>query len=74
MKHFMYFENTDGGMDSFDVYDETDLANLLGWKDDMCLKEDQELLDWMSKADVGEMKDHRLGCLVRMKDKVMGEK
>lgn len=68
MKQFMYFETTDGGMNSFSVYSEADLANLYGWKSPDCIKEDHLLVDWMAWAEVGEMKEHRLGCLVRMRD------
>lgn len=68
MKRFMYFENTDGGTNWFAVYSEDDLRSLYGWKDSHCKRQDQELLDWMGLAEIGDFFAHRLGVLVRVKD------
>lgn len=67
-KQFMYFQTTDGGMVNFPVTGPRDLRDLLGWMNDSCMREDQKLLRWMESAQVGEMTEHRLGCLVRLKD------
>lgn len=72
-KQFMYCENQDGGMDVFMVSSEQDLQHLCGWMktagDFDCSQDDQEMVDWMQVADIGEVHFHRLGCLVRLKDK-----
>ena len=72
-KQFMYCENQDGGMDVFMVSSEQDLQHLFGWMktagDFDCSQDDQEMVDWMQVADIGEVHFHRLGCLVRLKDK-----
>jgi hypothetical protein len=72
-KQFMYFESQDGGMDEFMVSSEQDLQHLCGWMKTAgtfdCLHDDQKMVDWMKVADVGEVHFHRLGCLVRLKDK-----
>lgn len=72
-KQFMYCENQDGGMDVFMVSSEQDLQHLYGWMktagDFDCSQDDQEMVDWMQVADIGEVHFHRLGCLVRLKDK-----
>ena len=72
-KQFMYCENQDGGMDVFMVSSEQDLQRLYGWMktagDFDCSQDDQEMVDWMQVADIGEVHFHRLGCLVRLKDK-----
>lgn len=68
MKRFIYFEQTEGGMDCFELLNETALHNLVGWMTDMCKHDDSLLLNWMSKAEVGEYTKHRLGYLVRLKN------
>jgi len=72
MKTFIYFENTEGGMQDFLVYSEEDLSSSLpGWKYPKygCLREDTMLLEWMEEvAEVGETYSHRCGVLVRLKD------
>lgn len=72
-KQFMYFENQDGGMDTFMVSSEQDFHHLYRWMKTAgtfdCSQDDQEMVDWMKVADIGEVHFHRLGCLVRLKDK-----
>lgn len=72
-KQFMYFENQEGGMDTFMVSSEQDLHRLYGWmKTDCtfdCSHEDQEMVDWMRVAEIGDVHSHRLGYLVCIKDK-----
>lgn len=70
-QHFIYFQDTEGGMDSFQVgglQPEMELRTLPGWMDEDCKEQDQDLLDWMETAEVGTYCEHRLGCLVRMRD------
>lgn len=71
MKHFIYFEVEDGGINKFDVFDQTDLEHLYGWMKPQYGSniDDTLLLNWMESAEIGEYFDHRLGYLVRMKDK-----
>ena len=64
----MYFESEEGGMSAFEVYGEVDLKGLYGWGREDCKDRDNRLLEWMDKADIGELYDHRLGCIVRLKD------
>jgi hypothetical protein len=72
-KQFMYFENQEGGMNTFMVSSEQDLHRLYGWmKTDCtfdCSHEDQEMVDWMRVAEIGDVRSHRLGYLVCIKDK-----
>ncbi|MBV6514303.1 MAG: hypothetical protein FMNOHCHN_03909 [Ignavibacteriaceae bacterium] len=70
MKHFMYFQDCEGGMQAFDVFHETDLESLNGWMSDaFCKADDFLLLEWMKTAEIGEIYGHRLGIIVRLKDK-----
>lgn len=68
MKDFMYFQNEEGGMSTFNVIDAHGLKGLNGWMDSGCIVEDSELVVWMQHAQVGEVCEHRLGFLVRLKD------
>jgi hypothetical protein len=65
---FIYFESTEGGMEFFHVSKPDDLAQLRGWMDAMCHKEDTALVMWMERAEIGELFEHRLGIMVRLKD------
>jgi len=69
MKNFMYFESTEGGMNHFVINDVRDLKKLYGWMNDYCKPMDSILLNWMKSADIGEICEHRLGVLVRLKDR-----
>lgn len=72
MKDFIYAETTDGGIEVHDVNGdnpEADLSHLNGWMKGLCLKKDRDLLRWAATAKVGESKAHRLGILIRVKDK-----
>lgn len=71
MKHFVYFEVEDGGVHKFDVFNPTDLEHLYCWMKPQYGSnvDDTLLLNWMESAEVGEYFDHRLGYLVRLKDK-----
>lgn len=69
-KHFIYFEDCEGGMQAFDVFHETDLKSLAGWmSDNFCMADDFGLLDWMKDAEIGDIYGHRLGIIARLKDK-----
>lgn len=67
-RQFVYFEATEGGMETHELSDPLRLKFLYGWMSDSCKEEDTNLLRWAETAEIGEMKDHRLGTLVRLKD------
>lgn len=70
MKNFVYFKESEGGMDIIkDIKTEKDLTFLLSWMLHCCEVDDRRLVQWMDQAKVGEMHEHRLGVLVRMKNK-----
>ena len=64
---FIYFHNTDGGMETYQITTVSDFNSLYGWMRDDCKDDDSTMVKWMLTADVGEMYEHRLGCLVRLK-------
>jgi len=68
MKRFMYFETTEGGMETVELDSPGQLGFLFGWKSPMCLQEDLSLEKWMGEAKVGGVCMHRLGALVRLAD------
>lgn len=70
MKNFVYFESQEGGMGVISATESCDLDGLYGWMREDCEKQDTALVEWMKIAEVGEMYDHRLGYLVRLKDEV----
>ena len=67
-KQFAYFEITDGGMESFIASAIEDFEQLNGWQTDSCKEADDAMIEWVEKAQIGEMYEHRLGCIVRLKD------
>jgi len=67
-KLFYYCESQPGGMGSWEVTSEDDLECLYGWYSEDCISADRKLVDWMATAEVGDMVDHRLGLLFRLKD------
>lgn len=67
-KQFAYFESTDGGMESFIASVIEDFEQLNGWQTDSCKEADDAMIEWVEKAQIGEMYEHRLGCIVRLKD------
>lgn len=70
MKRFVYFEAQEGGMDYFHFSDASELKVLYAWMESpLCVKSDEKLVKWLETAEVGDMKDHRLGVAVRLKDK-----
>lgn len=70
MKAFVYCETTEGGMDAYIVHSAKDLTCLYGWMSRDCKEEDEALVEWMETAEVGDYLDHRLGVIVRLKDKL----
>jgi hypothetical protein len=71
-KHFIYFEDCDGGMSIFTFnsdYVEESLKALYGWLHDDCKDDDIALLDWIETSEVGDYYSHRLGVCIRLKDK-----
>lgn len=67
-KQFAYFEITDGGMEQFIASDIEDFKQVYGWQTDLCKEADDAMIEWVKKAQIGEMYDHRNGCVVRLKD------
>ena len=74
MKHFVYFESREGGMGVHEILYEKDLFLIPYWMRPGCVEQDNALREWMNTAEVGEMCWHRLGCMVRMKDKELEPK
>jgi hypothetical protein len=69
MRKFIYFEQTDGGMETTYVKTIGDLESIYGWMSKICKKDDEELLNWMMfESEVGEIFNHRIGYLVRLKN------
>ena len=68
-KIFIYCESTEGGMDHTIFSDAKFLGSLYGWMQRGCEGEDQKLLSWLESAEVGEHHYHRLGVIIRLKDK-----
>jgi hypothetical protein len=70
MKHFIYFESTDGGMDSHkhEFKDNNIKFNLYGWMNENygCDTSDKELIEWAKKCEIGDYFEHRLGTCVRV--------
>lgn len=69
-RHFIYFENCEGGMTEHHLYDPSPAPDFLyRWMGDRsCKAEDTALLNWMVIAEIGDYKPHRLGTMVRIKD------
>ncbi len=67
VKNFAYFQSTDVGMYMHVIKNEADFAFLNGWQSDLCKHGDTEMVKWMDTAEIGEVYDHRLGALVRLK-------
>lgn len=64
----MYFESTDGGMDTTESKGWKNPFNPHRWMQAGCRVEDEALLEWMGVAEVGQLFNHRMGCCVRLKD------
>jgi hypothetical protein len=63
-KDFLYCENCEGGMYTFDIGPNGEgLSSLYHWMRGDCAEEDQHMLDWMKDARPGDYYDHRLGIL-----------
>ena len=69
-KQFVYFESTDDGMDFFKAKSVEDFKSLDGWQSDSCKEADNAMIEWLENAQIGEMYEHRLGCVVRLKDTI----
>lgn len=66
--NFVYFEQTEGGMEVYHFHDEYGIPPLYCWYDISCSENDKALIDFIRTARVGEMHDHRLGYCVRLED------
>lgn len=73
MKHFIYFESQEGGMEqneySFEDLEKDFNFGLYGWMDENygCDTSDKELVEWAKTCDIGEFFNHRMGTCVRVK-------
>ena len=71
-KQFCYFEVAEGGMTQHRMHagNISDVLKCLdGWMSPSCIDRDNKLLKWTESAEVGEEFNHRLGIMVRVKDK-----
>jgi len=70
MKHFIYFESTEGGMKSnkYSFKDNNIEFNLFGWmnKKSGCNISDTQLLNWAKECKIGDYFEHRMGTCVRV--------
>ena len=71
MKHFIYFESTDGGMDSNKYsFKENEEVNfdLSGWMSEKydCRERDIQLINWAKTCKIGDYFEHRMGTCVRV--------
>ena len=67
MSHFVYVEQTEGGMESYE-FSGNNVPRLYGWMDATCLENDTALIYWLGKAQVGEYFPHRLGICFCVKE------
>lgn len=75
IKHFIYFESQEGGMDEVLIEvkegeDFPDLEFVYGWGNENCIERDEELKERANELEVGEFICHRKGTLVRIKYKL----
>ena len=67
-KHFIFCENTEGGMDTEHFSKPSEFPTVYGWMSDGCRNEDLALLEWIDTASIGDFIEYRLGVIVRLKD------
>ncbi len=68
-KSFVYFEVEEGGMEVHeDIRVSSDMSFLHGWMNKRCKDEDIALIESLLTLKVGEMFDHRLGNLIRLRN------
>jgi hypothetical protein len=65
MKKFIYCESTEGGMEEYYI-DSLEELGLYGWMSETCKEDDEALVEWSLKAEVGEYYEHRLGMCFRV--------
>ncbi len=69
IKSFVYFEEQEGGMKVHeDIRVNSDMNFLYGWMDNVCQDEDIALRKSLSTLSVGEMFEHKLGNLIRLRN------
>jgi hypothetical protein len=66
-KRFLYCESTEGVMETQFVSSVHSLS-LFGWMEHGNRDDDNRLSRWMDSAEVGDVQNHRLGIMVRLKD------
>ena len=67
-KSFVFFQSTEGGMETLLFSKKEEVVIGPGWMLSDCQFYDKGLLEWMDTADVGDFCNHRLGVMVRLKD------
>ena len=65
MKNFIYCESTEGGMEEYHINDLSELG-IYGWMSDSCREDDELLIAWSEKANIGDYFEHRLGICFRV--------
>ena len=68
MKTYIYCMAEDGGMDYFILNDREELKSLPYWMHKICKEEDEYLFNIFDSMEIGDIKYHRLGVLIRLKD------
>lgn len=63
MKHFIYFQDCEGGMNVTNFSDPDGLRYWIPYWDDS----DNYLVDFCKTAEIGDHIEHRLGVLVRVR-------
>ena len=61
-RKFVYCENTEGGMDTFELESDEQPTGLRGWMSASTKADDRTLVLWMKTARIGEWTEHRLGA------------
>ena len=66
-KEFLYVEQTEGGMTPYLIRDNRPPTFLRNWMELAQQKSDRALVKWMGDAEVGDIFDHRLGIMIRVR-------
>lgn len=65
-REFIYCETIDGGMQSHVIRNTKDLEILFGWMSYDCYIQDEALVEWCIKCNIGDYFEHRLGIIFRV--------
>lgn len=71
MKHFIYFESTDGGMETnkYEFKEDEEINfGTLGWMSEKygTIETDTQLINWAKTCKIGDYFEHRMGTCVRV--------